>query len=140
MSTASDSVRLIETLYQAYNDRDLDQWLGGFAEDALWVNVPTGERFVGPEGQRENYAAWNTPFPRGRCENLVVRGSDEVVVVEFEGVGVHEGPLETPAGRVEATLRATSLPFCDVHTIAGGKVMETHRYWDLAGAAAQLGL
>lgn len=134
------SIHLIESLYQAYNDRDLEGWLSGFADGALWMNVPTGERFVGPEGQRANYAAWNTAFPRGRCEDLVVRGSDQIVVAEFNGVGVHEGPLDTPEGRVEPTFKAASLPFCDVHTIAGGKVTETHRYWDLAGAAAQLGL
>ncbi|NKX53127.1 nuclear transport factor 2 family protein [Arthrobacter mobilis] len=138
--TTHQTVELAEGLYQAYNDRNLDAWLSCFAEDALWLNIPTGERYVGPEGQKDNFTAWNTPFPRGRCEDLVIRGGDGFVVAEFNGVGVHEGPLATPEGEVAPTFKSTSLAFCDVHTVRDGKITETHRYWDLAGAAAQLGL
>ena len=141
MKVIHDSaVELIGNLYRSYNDKDLEGWLSHFAEDALWHNVPTGEKHLGPTGQRDNYAAWSTPFPQGTCQDLVIRGGNGVVVAEFNGVGVHEGPLMTPEGEVGPTFKSTSLPFCDVHTIDNGKITETHRYWDLAGAAAQLGL
>lgn len=140
MSTNTTATQIAATLYESYNNRNLDDWLSHFSEDALWLNVPTGERFIGVEGQKENYAAWNTPFPNGKCEDLVIRGGDGFVVAEFNGVGVHEGPLATPQGPVEATMKKTSVPFCDVHTLSGGKVIETHRYWDLAGASKQLGM
>lgn len=83
MSTVTSSpVELIASLYRSYNDRNLERWLAHFTEDALWLNVPTEERYVGAQGQWDNYFAWSTPFPRGRCEDLVVRGGGEVVVAD----------------------------------------------------------
>ncbi|MFV0434589.1 MAG: nuclear transport factor 2 family protein [Leucobacter sp.] len=131
---------LVARLYANYNARSLEGWLGMFSDDAVWTNVPTGETYTGPGEQEQNYLAWSTPFPAGQCEDLVIRAGDGFAVAEFNGVGVHEGPLATPAGEVAPTGRRTSLAFCDVHTIASGKIVATHRYWDLAGAAEQLGL
>jgi len=141
MKVTNDSnVELIEHLYRSYNSKDLDRWLSHFTDDALWHNVPTGETYEGLDGQRANYRAWSTPFPHGECQDLVVRGGGEVVVAQFNGVGLHEGPLMTPKGEIAATFKRTSLAFCDVHTISRGLVTQTHRYWDLAGASNQLGL
>lgn len=133
-------VDLVTALYRAYNARDAEGWLGAFARDSVWRNVPTGEVHVGSSGQEANYAAWNGPFPNGKCENLVIRAGDGFTVAEFRGVGLHEGPLETPEGTIEATGKPSDIAFCDVHVISDGKIQETHRYWDLAGANAQLGL
>ncbi|WP_262107479.1 nuclear transport factor 2 family protein [Arthrobacter sp. Marseille-P9274] len=141
MKVVSDSnVELINSLYQSYNAKDLDGWLSHFAEDAYWYNVPTGETHKGLPGQRANYEAWSIPFPQGVCQELSIRGGNDVMVAEFNGVGVHEGPLITPEGKIAPTFRSTSLAFCDIHTIRSNRITETHRYWDLAGAAAQLGL
>lgn len=131
---------IVSRLYRTYNARDLQGWLDAFAPDSVWRNVPTGESHEGRQGQERNYHAWSTPFPNGTVEDLVVRAGDGFAVAEFTGAGVHEGPLQTPDGEVAATGRASSIPFCDVHLIEGGLIVETRRYWDLAGAAAQLGL
>ena len=131
---------LIARMYASFNDRDLDGWLDGFAPSATWTNVPTGQTYVGVAEQLENYNAWNTPFPRGRIENLVIHSGDGFVAAEFEGVGVHEGPLATPDGEISATGKSTRIPFCDIHEVRDGKVTSTHRYWDLLGANAQLGI
>jgi len=140
MSDTMMATEVARTLYNAYNSRNLDGWLSHFTETSEWINVPTGERYVGIEGQKDNYSAWDTPFPNGKCEELVIRGGDGIAVAEFIGAGVHEGPLATPNGPIEATYRSSAVPFCDVHTIVDGKVLETHRYWDLQGASQQLGL
>ncbi len=141
MKVDDDSnVELIKDLYRSYNSKDLDGWLSHFTMGAQWHNVPTGEIHKGLTGQKTNYHAWSTPFPKGECQNLIVRGGGDIVVAQFNGVGVHEGPLATPDGEVAPTFKSTSLAFCDVHTIFDGRIAKTHRYWDLAGASAQLGL
>ncbi|GAB3192843.1 ester cyclase [Nesterenkonia suensis] len=129
-----------ERLDRAYDDRDLDAWLVSFAADAGWKNIPSGEEFVGVDGQRANYDAWNGPFPRGRCVTLTIRAGRDFAVAEFRGEGTHEGPLTTPEGVVEPTGRFISLAFCDLHEVREGLIVTTHRNWDLAGAARQLGL
>lgn len=131
---------LVAQMYASYNTRDLDAWLNGFAPDAVWVNVPTAQTYVGRAGQVENYEAHNTPFPRGQVENLVIHAGDGFVAAEFYGVGVHEGPLATPNGEIPPTGRSTRIPFCDIHEIKDGKVISTRRYWDLLGANASLGI
>ncbi|MFV0435224.1 MAG: nuclear transport factor 2 family protein [Leucobacter sp.] len=131
---------VILRLYTSYNARSLQGWLDSFADEAVWTNVPTGDSYTGADGHEENYHLWNTPFPNGKCEDIVIRAGDGFAVAEFNGVGTHEGPLATENGVVEATGIHTSFPFCDVHTIENGKITSTHRYWDQAGADAQLGL
>lgn len=138
MSTAEHDI--VTAMYASFNDRDLAGWLNSFAPDAVWINVPTAQTYTGPSEQLQNYHAWNTPFPRGRVENLVLHAGNGFVAAEFDGVGVHEGPLATPDGDIPATGRATSIPFCDIHLIRDGKVTSTRRYWDLLGANAQLGI
>lgn len=140
MTSKNTAIDITTSLYRAYNNRNLDDWVSHFSDSAVWLNVPTQERYLGLEGQKKNYAAWNTPFPHGLCKDIVIRGGDNFSVAEFNGVGVHEGPLATPSGEIAPTLKSTSVPFCDVHTIVDGKVAETHRYWDLEDAARQLGL
>lgn len=140
MTSTKTAADIAASLYTAFNERNLDGWLSHFSTDAVWLNVPTEQRYVGFEGQKENYAAWNTPFPRGVCKDMVIRGGENFAVAEFNGAGVHEGPLITPQGEIAPTSKSTSVAFCDVHTIVNGKVTETHRYWDLEAAARQLGL
>lgn len=138
MTENQPDIAVIAALYAAYNSRDLDSWTSSFAADATWTNVPTGETFIGPEGQHDNYAAWNGPFPTGQCVDLHLRGGDGVVVAEFKGDGVNTGPLPSPEGDLPPTNKRVVVSFCDVHEVAGGFVRATRRYWDQAAVAAQL--
>ncbi|KAI9032952.1 hypothetical protein DFJ74DRAFT_650302, partial [Hyaloraphidium curvatum] len=57
----------------------------------------------------------------------------------FVGEGANEGPLAGPDGTErEATGKRVAIPFCDVHTVRDGLIVETHRYWDNATVAAQM--
>lgn len=136
----SDAIEVVERLYEAYNRRSMADWVAAFADGATWTNVPTGETFVAPEGQAENYSAWNTPFPKGQCVDLKIAGGEGVIVAEFVGDGVNEGPLPGPDGaHLPATGKRVSIPFCDVHQVVDGKIVATRRYWDNAAVAEQLG-
>ena len=130
---------LVADLYRAFNRRDADGWLAGFAREATWTNVPTGEVFVGVQGQRENYDAWNVPFPEGQCVDLRISDTSRTVVVEFKGDGVNTGPLPGEDGPLPPTHRRVTIAFCDVHEVRDGSIHATRRYWDQASVAAQMG-
>ncbi|GIH23665.1 hypothetical protein Aph01nite_19750 [Acrocarpospora phusangensis] len=130
-----------EELYEAFSKHDREAWLAKFSPTSIWRDVPSGQIHVGASGQEDNYAFWSTPFPNGTVKDVVVHAGDGFAVCEVVGVGTHEGPLQTPGGVVEATGVSASIAICDVHKFSeDGLIVETHRYWDLAGAAAQLGL
>ena len=133
--------RAIQAMYQAYNERSLTGWLAAFHPEAVWTNIPTGERFVGHEGQRTNYAAWDTPFPSGQCVDLHVGGGNGVYVGEFIGAGTNTGPLPGPDGtQLPPTNRQSEIAFCDVHEVSEGLIVNTRRYWDQDAVIRQLGL
>ncbi|UOT03259.1 nuclear transport factor 2 family protein [Rhodococcus opacus] len=130
----------IRALYTAWNTRDLTGWIGAFTPDATWTNTPTGEVFTGPDGMRENYTNWNIPFPEGQCEDITVLVGDGFAVGQFMARGINTGPLATDTGQIPATGRTLSVPFCDIHTLEGGLITATVRYWDQSTVAHDLGL
>jgi steroid delta-isomerase-like uncharacterized protein len=63
--------------------------------------VATGEVFDGEEEVRGYYAATRTTFPDQRNEVLAMHHADDAVIVEFDLLGTHRGPLRgiPPTGR-----------------------------------------
>lgn len=135
-----ENERIARTVYEAFNDRDFDRGVALIAENGEWVNLPTGDRFHGPDGFRRNYDQWASAFPDGKCEDIHVIAGGGFVAVEFVGRGTNTGPLITPAGEIPATGRAVEVPFCDVHEIRNGKIVAGRSYFDLATMLRQLGL
>jgi steroid delta-isomerase-like uncharacterized protein len=135
-----NTATIARTVYEAFNDRDFERGLAVIAEDAEWVNMPTDDRFRGPEGFRRDLEQWANAFPDGRIEITNVRTSDDWAVVEFTGRGTNTGPLATPAGEMPATGRSVELQFCDVMEIRDGKIVRGRSYFDMATMMRQLGL
>jgi steroid delta-isomerase-like uncharacterized protein len=135
-----DTATIARTVYEAFNDRDFERASALMSGDGEWVNVPTDERFEGPEGIRRDLEQWANAFPDGRVEITKVRVGDDWAVVEFTGRGTNTGPLATPAGEMPATGRRVELPFCDVLDIRDGKIFRGRSYFDMASMMRQLGL
>ena len=137
--TNSD-IDIVHALYNAWNRRDIDEWVASFAPDATWTNLPTGEIHAGHLGMADNYRHWDGPFPDGRCEKLRFGGGNGVVVAEFIAVGTHTGPMPSPDGAIDPTGLTLSVPFCDLHRVENGRIISTRRYWDQLTVLTQLGL
>jgi len=136
MSTES----MIHSLYNAFNSRDFDQGAALIADDALWVNIATGQTFQGPEGYKQFVQGWSGAFPDSKVDVYKVIVANGYVVVEFHGQGTHTGPLQTPAGPIPPTGRQVDIPFCEVYEIKNGRVVSAHTYFDSATMMRQLGL
>jgi steroid delta-isomerase-like uncharacterized protein len=138
--SAADNEKAVRALYDAWNRRDLNAWVGAFTPEATWHNVPTGETFTGPDGMARNYRNWDVPFPEGICTDIEVLAGEDFAVGRFTASGVNSGPLAGPDGEIPATGRSLAVPFCDVHRLRDGRITSTVRYWDQASVARQLGL
>ncbi|ANW67265.1 hypothetical protein BCA37_30270 [Mycobacterium sp. djl-10] len=135
-----DNERVVRALYDAWNVRDLKRWVGAFAPDATWTNVPSGEVFEGAEGMERNYTNWNVPFPDGQVIDIAVLCGDGFAVAQFTSSGVNKGPMPTERGTIPAPNRSLSVRFCDVHRVSDGRIRSTDRYWDNASVLNALGL
>jgi steroid delta-isomerase-like uncharacterized protein len=136
----ADNVSLARSLYEAFNDRDLDVIARAMAPDGQVTIVGSGDTFDGPDGARRYNQMWATAFPDGVIEIDRIIAADDSVVVEFTGRGTHTGTLTTPAGALPATGRAVTLQLCDVLQITDGKVTSQRTYFDSGSLMTQLGV
>jgi steroid delta-isomerase-like uncharacterized protein len=135
---SAGDAEVVRGLYDAFNRRDLDAWLGSFAPGATWQDIPSGEVFDVRDGVRLYYERFARAFPDGQCRDITVRAGDGFAVGEFTGSGTNTGPLLTPEGELPPSGKRIDIPFGDVHIVEDGLVARTHRYWDTGTFARQM--
>lgn len=79
---------------------DFDRTIATF-DHPHYELIATGQVFDGEAAVREYYANSRAAFPDQRNEIVSLRHADDAVVVEFDLLGTHEGPLLgfAPTGR-----------------------------------------
>jgi steroid delta-isomerase-like uncharacterized protein len=98
--------------------------------------VPTGEVYDGEEEVRRYYKTTRAAFPDQRNEVHALYHADDAVVVEFDLLGTHRGPLRgiPPTGR-EFRCRMVAL-----FLFEGERIVCERVYYDTATILRQLGL
>jgi steroid delta-isomerase-like uncharacterized protein len=144
-TTAQDTVRLVETLYDLYNNHQsdptwLDKSLAFFAEDCEVIDVPSGMTSRGPDGYKQLILFFEEGFPESSIEITNLFATEDQAAVEIIGRGINTSPLHMPTGDVPPTGRAVELRFCDVYRIKNGKIVSYRSYYDALGFMQQLGL
>ncbi|MBI2394555.1 MAG: ester cyclase [Deltaproteobacteria bacterium] len=140
-ASTTDIASIARSLYDNFNQRDLDKAVSIIATECEFQEMPTGQKFRGPEGVRQDLQMWLKAFPDGKCNITNVIANGDLVAVEFTGVGTQNGPLTGPDGKeIAATGRRAEIPFCDVHQIRNGKVVRVRSYYDQGSMMRQLGL
>jgi steroid delta-isomerase-like uncharacterized protein len=137
---AEDNKNLARTVYEAFNNGDLDQVLTYATEDVEVVFTPSGQTFHGHEGFRTFMQTFRTAFPDIQLTVTHQLASDDGVVNEFTWQGTHTGPLASPGGDIPATGRRAGYPVCEVWEIRGGKLAVLRNYQDAATLLQQLGV
>ena len=105
MTTQSTALRdrreaVVRQHMESENRHEFDLTLRTFARPRYEL-VATGEVFDGAEEVTRYYKASRTTFPDQRNELRAMHHGDDVVVVEFDLLGTHRGPLRgiPPTGR-----------------------------------------
>jgi len=138
--SAEDNATFARSLMESINAHDAERGAALIPDDTEWEEVPTGTRYRGPDGWRENFSFWIGAFPDGRVEITNLVASDTAVVVEYVGRGTNTGPIASPEGEIPPTGRSVEMRFCDVWEFREGRLAGGRSYFDMASLMAQLGL
>jgi len=120
---------------ESENRQEFDVTLRTFAHPRYEL-IATGEVYDGEEAVRGYYAASRATFPDQRNEVRAMHHADDAVVVEFDLMGTHRGPLRgiPPTGR-EFTCRMIAL-----FLFQGDRIVCERVYFDSATILGQLGI
>ena len=117
------------------NVHDFDTTIGTFGHPRYEL-VATGDVYEGEEAVRGYFAESRRAFPDQRNELIALHHADDAVIVEFDVLGTHLGPLRAlpPTGRA---FRCRS----SAHFIFEGDQLVCERvYFDQLTIMRQLGL
>jgi steroid delta-isomerase-like uncharacterized protein len=120
---------------ESENVHDFDTTIGTFGHPRYEL-IATGDVYDGEEAVRGYFAESRTAFPDQRNELVALHHADDAVIVEFDLLGTHLGPLRAlpPTGR-EIRCR------CCAHFIFEGEALVCERvYFDQLTILRQLGL
>jgi predicted ester cyclase len=138
--SAQDNLKLAKKIYESFNNNEIDNLLNYFSDSAVAIHVPTNVTFNGKEGFRQATEIWKGAFSDAKCDikNTIV--SDDYIVTEFNGIGTHDGILETPMGKIGPTGKKINVPFVEILKIKNGKIQGSKLYFDVATMMQQLEL
>ncbi|HET7321546.1 MAG TPA: ester cyclase family protein [Longimicrobiaceae bacterium] len=135
-----DVERVIRAVYEAYETREFEAAAQHFAEDAEVVNVPTGDRYQGPDGYLQFARGWVSAFPDLSVDVTRVGGGENVAVAEYLFRGTHTGAVIANGGFIPPTWSHVDFPLCDAIELEGGQIRRLTCYFDAATMLRQMGL
>ncbi|HEX4467084.1 MAG TPA: ester cyclase [Solirubrobacteraceae bacterium] len=120
---------------ESENHHDFDTTIGTFSQPRYEI-IPTGDVFDGEAAVRAYFAETRTAFPDQRNELISLRHADDAVIVEFDLLGTHLGPLRAlpPTGKA-FRVQVTAFFVFDAEKIVCERV-----YFDQLSLLRQLGL
>jgi steroid delta-isomerase-like uncharacterized protein len=120
---------------EAENARDFDRTIATFGHPRYEL-VATGDVFDGDEAVRAYFAETRRAFPDQRNELVALHHADDAVIVEFDLVGTHLGPLRA----MPPTHRAFRCRMSSHFVFEGERLVCERVYFDRLTIMAQLGL
>ncbi len=126
---------LVREHMESENHHEFDVTLGTFGHPRYEI-IPTGDVWDGEDEVREYFEATRTAFPDQRNELIALHHTDAGVIVEFDLLGTHEGPLRgIPATGKAFTCRSVAFFLFEDDRLVCERV-----YFDAATILSQLGL
>jgi len=118
---------------ESENRLDFDTTIQTFAHPHYEL-MGTGQVFDGEEEVRAYFTASRRAFPDQRNEVRSMRCSEDAVIVEFDLLGTHSGPL----GERPPTGRSFRCPMIAIFEFEGDGIVCERVYWDSATILRQL--
>jgi steroid delta-isomerase-like uncharacterized protein len=120
---------------ESENHHDFETTIGTFAHPRYEI-VPTGDVYDGEAEVRRYFAETRTAFPDQRNELVALRQADDGVIVEFDLLGTHLGPLRS----LPPTGRAFRARVCAFFIFEGERIVCERVYFDQLSILRQLGI
>ena len=126
---------LVREHMESENDHDFETTIGTFAHPRYEI-IPTGEVYDGESEVRRYFAETRTAFPDQRNELIALHHADGAVIVEFDLLGTHLGPLRG----IPATGRSFRTRMTAFFLFTGERIACERVYFDQISILRQLGL
>jgi steroid delta-isomerase-like uncharacterized protein len=126
---------LVREHMDSENVHDFDATIGTFAHPRYEI-VPTDEVYDGESEVRRYFAETRAAFPDQRNELIALHHADDAVIVEFDLLGTHLGPLRG----IPATGRSFRTRMTAFFIVAGERIACERVYFDQLSILRQLGL
>jgi steroid delta-isomerase-like uncharacterized protein len=120
---------------ESENRHDFEATLRTFAHPRYEL-IATGEVYDGEDAVRGYYAATRAAFPDQRNVVQAIHHADDAVIVEFDLLGTHRGPLRG----VPPTGRGFECRMVALFLFSGDRITCERVYFDAATILRQLGL
>jgi steroid delta-isomerase-like uncharacterized protein len=134
-STHARREAVVREHMESENRLDFEATLRTFAHPRYEL-VATGEVYDGADAVRGYYAASRAAFPDQRNAIHAMHHAEDAVIVEFDLMGTHRGPLRG----IPATGRAFTCRMAAVFLFAGDRIVCERVYFDAATILRQLEL
>jgi steroid delta-isomerase-like uncharacterized protein len=126
---------LVREHMDSENVHDFDTTIGTFAHPRYEI-VPTDEVYDGESEVRRYFAETRAAFPDQRNELIALHHAEDAVIVEFDLLGTHLGPLRG----IPATGRSFRTRMTAFFIFAGERIACERVYFDQLSILRQLGL
>ncbi len=120
---------------ESENHHDFDTTIGTFSHPRYEI-VATGDVYDGEQEVRRYYEETRRAFPDQRNELVSLRHCEEGVIVEFDLLGTHRGPLRS----LPPTGRAFRARMVAMFLFEGEKIVIERVYFDQLTIMRQLGV
>jgi steroid delta-isomerase-like uncharacterized protein len=120
---------------ESENHHDFDTTIATFSHPRYEL-IATGEVYDGEQEVRGYYADSRSAFPDQRNELIALHHSDDTVIVEFDLLGTHLGPLRA----LPPTGRAFRCRMCAFFVFDGDRITNERVYFDQMTIMRQLGV
>lgn len=137
---SQDNRNIVNSVHDHFSKKELDEAAALIADQFQWTIVAFDMTMNGREGFNQGFMSFATAFPDSQIHHKNTVANGDQVVVEYDFVGTHTGPLATPTGPVPPTGKAVNIPGIEVYGLQNGKVISLRTYFDAATMLRQLGL
>ena len=138
--TKEELERMDDQGINAWNEHDIDGFLGMLAEDFVWRDTSLPEPLTSLETMREYMAGWFDAFPDMQMTRTNRVVGEDTLAAEMEFSGTNTGPLTMGGVEIPATGKQVKGQGAYFVRTRDGKVTEFHSHPDSAGMLMQLGL
>jgi steroid delta-isomerase-like uncharacterized protein len=126
---------LVREHMESENRHDFDATMATF-EHPRYELIATGDVYDGEREVLRYFAESRAAFPDQRNELIALHHSDDAVIVEFDLLGTHLGPLRS----LPATGRAFRCRMTSFFIFEGERIVCERVYFDQASILRQLGV
>ena len=136
-----DAKTIIRTGIERWNAHDREGYLALFDESVVFIDQPTGHKFVGREEfGKAFYDLWTEAYPDNQVEEPVVIADGELVCLQARFVGTNTGVFHGPELELPPTEKPVDAPFVFIAEVRDDKVKRVWHYYDRLLAFEQEGV